>query len=52
VIAWLRESSSDFVLGKCRIKRDECAFVGSKSSYFAVCQLTVSSHFRVKNMSG
>jgi hypothetical protein len=40
VIAWLRESSPYFVLDECRIKRDECAFVGSKTSYFAVWQLT------------
>jgi hypothetical protein len=40
VIARLRESSPYFVLDECRIKRDECAFVGSKTSYFAVRQLT------------
>jgi hypothetical protein len=43
VIARLRESSPYFVLDKCRIERDECAFVafvGSKTSYFAVRQMT------------
>jgi len=39
VIVKLRESSPYFVLEECRIKRDECAFVGSKTSYFAVQQL-------------
>ncbi len=36
VIARLRKSSPYFVLDECRIKRDECAFVGSKRSYLAV----------------
>ena len=40
VIAQLRESSPYFVHDGCQIKRDECAFVGSKTSYFAVWQLT------------
>ncbi len=34
------ESSPYFVLEECQIKRDECAFVQSKTSYFAVWQLT------------
>jgi hypothetical protein len=29
VIAQLREFSPHFILDECRIKRDECAFVGS-----------------------
>jgi hypothetical protein len=40
VIARLRQFSPYFVLDKCRIKRDKCAFDGSKTSYFAVQQLT------------
>jgi hypothetical protein len=40
VIAQLRVSSPYFVLDEYRIKRDECAFVGSKTSYFAVQRLT------------
>ena len=36
VIAKLREFSPYFVLEECRIKRDGCAFVGSKTSYLAV----------------
>ena len=40
VIAKLRESSPYFVLEECRLRRDECAFVGSKNSYLAVRQLT------------
>ena len=40
VIAKLREFSPYFVLEECRIKRDGCAFVGSKTSYLAVWQLT------------
>ena len=40
MIALLRESSPYFVLDECRIERDECAFVGSKTSYFSVWQLT------------
>jgi hypothetical protein len=34
------ESSPYFVLDECRIKRDESDFVGSKTSYFAVRQMT------------
>ena len=40
VIAKLREFSPYFVLEECRIKRDGCAFVGSKTSYLTVWQLT------------
>ncbi len=40
VIAKLRESSPYFVLEECRLRRDECAFVGSKNSYLDVRQLT------------
>jgi hypothetical protein len=39
VIAQLRESSPYFVLDECQIKRDECAFFGSKTCYFPVRQL-------------
>ena len=39
VIAKLMDSSLYFVLEECSIKSDECAFVGSKTSYLAVWQL-------------
>jgi AAA15 family ATPase/GTPase len=48
VIVKLRESSPYFVLEECRIKRDECAFVGSKTSSLAVWQLTGFIIFRGK----
>jgi hypothetical protein len=40
VVAKLREFSPYFVLEECQIKRDGCAFVGSKTSYLTVWQLT------------
>ena len=48
VIAKLRENSPYFVLEESRIKRDECAFVGKKSSYITVRQLTGFVTFRGK----
>jgi hypothetical protein len=48
VIAQLRESSPYFILDECRIKRNECVFVWSKSPYFAVRQLTGFITFKGK----
>ena len=48
MIAKLREFSPYFVLEECRIKRDGCAFVGSKTSYLAVWQLMGFIMFRGK----